>query len=138
MNHFASRHSVTGFSLIELMVVVAIVGILASIAYPAYQDSIQKSRRSDAKIALVQAAASEERWFSSNNAYTSNATNIGGVLSPEGYYNVAVVAGTLTYSITATAGTEQAADTNCNTFTITQTGAKTSKDDGAVVSTGCW
>jgi type IV pilus assembly protein PilE len=138
MNHFASRHSVTGFSLIELMVVVAIVGILASIAYPAYQDSIQKSRRSDAKIALVQAAASEERWFSSNNAYTSNATNIGGALSPEGYYNVAVVAATLTYSITATAGTEQAADTNCNTFTITQTGAKTSKDDGAVVSTGCW
>ena len=138
MNRSASRHSITGFTLIELMIVVAVVAVLASVAYPAYQDSIQKSRRSDAKIALVQAAASEERWFSSNNAYTSNTTNIGGALSPEGFYDVTVVAGTLTYIITATAGTDQAADTNCETFTITQTGVKTSMDDSPAVSTGCW
>lgn len=138
MNRSASRHSITGFTLIELMIVVAVVAVLASVAYPAYQDSIQKSRRSDAKIALVQAAASEERWFSSNNAYTSNATNIGGGLSPEGFYDVTVVAATLTYSITATAGADQAGDTNCETFTITQTGAKTSMDDSPAVSTGCW
>ena len=138
MNRFSARRNATGFTLIELLIVVAIIAVLASVAYPAYQDSIQKSRRSDAKIALVQAAASQERWFSSNNAYTSSATNVGGALSPDGNYGVTVVAATLTYSITATATGGQADDTHCNTFTITQTGAKTSADDSPAATTDCW
>ncbi|MBL4584650.1 MAG: type IV pilin protein [Pseudomonadales bacterium] len=138
MNRPVSHRSIAGFTLIELMIVVAITAVLASVAYPAYQDSIQKSRRSDAKIALVQAAASEERWFSSNNTYTSSATNVGGISSPEGFYGITVTAATLTYSIVATATGSQLDDTTCRTFTLTQTGAKTSANDTPAATTTCW
>jgi len=138
MKRFSAPRNATGFTLIELLIVVGIISVLAAVAYPAYQDSIQKSRRSDAKIALVQAAASQERWFSSNNAYTSNATNVGGSSSPEGFYSIDPVGGALSYTITATATGAQADDTNCNTFTITQTGAKTSMNDTPSITTDCW
>ncbi len=57
------------FTLIELMIVVAIVGILAGIAYPSYQDSVKKSRRSDAKAALMGFANAMERYYTENNSY---------------------------------------------------------------------
>ena len=59
----------TGFTLIELMIVVAIVGILAGIAYPSYQDSVRKSRRADAKAALMGFANAMERHFTVKNTY---------------------------------------------------------------------
>ena len=58
-----------GFTLIELMIAVAIVGILAGIAYPSYQDSVRKSRRADAKGALLGFANAMERYFTENNSY---------------------------------------------------------------------
>ena len=57
------------FTLIELMIVVAIIGILASIAYPNYQDSVKKSRRADAKAALLGLANAMERYYTENNTY---------------------------------------------------------------------
>lgn len=59
-----------GFTLIELMIAVAVVGILAAIAYPSYQDSVRKSRRADAKSALLD-AAHERTVFTENNQYTA-------------------------------------------------------------------
>ncbi len=58
-----------GFSLIELMVVVAIVAILAAIAYPNYTDTVRRSNRSDARATLLQIAQSLERYFTENNTY---------------------------------------------------------------------
>jgi type IV pilus assembly protein PilE len=58
-----------GFTLIELMIVLAIVAILAAIAYPSYQDSVRKSRRADARAVLVEAAQWMERYFTVNNRY---------------------------------------------------------------------
>lgn len=63
-----------GFTLIEMMIVVAIIGILAAIAYPSYQQQIRQSRRADAQAALVSLAGAMERIFSQSNSYT-----IGGV-----------------------------------------------------------
>ena len=66
-----------GFTLIELMIAVAIVGILAAVALPSYQRSIMKGRRVDAKAATLDLAAREERYFSVNNTYTNSAVSLG-------------------------------------------------------------
>lgn len=58
-----------GFTLIELMITVAIVGILAAIAYPSYQEQIRKGRRADAMAQLVTLAQAYERYYTSNNTY---------------------------------------------------------------------
>ena len=62
----------SGFSLIELMVVVGIIGVIAAIAYPSYTKSVQKSNRTDAKIALTEAATRQERIYSQSGAYAGN------------------------------------------------------------------
>jgi len=66
-----------GFTLIELMIAVAVVAILVSIALPSYQTYIRKSRRPDAKTALLDLAAREERYYTLNNAYTNQLSNLG-------------------------------------------------------------
>ena len=62
-----------GFTLIELMITVAVIAILAAIAFPSYQDSLRKSRRTDAKNALTQAMANMERYYTENNTYATAA-----------------------------------------------------------------
>lgn len=105
------RRCPPGFTLIELMITVVIVGILAAIAYPSYQNYVKQTRRSDAQIALTQAANQQERYFTECNAYTSNLggtrTNtcdgaLGyGTSSPESYYTLSASAGTITSGCTA-------------------------------------
>ena len=63
------KHTQPGFTLIELMITVAIVGILASIAYPSYQDSVMKSRRADVKGVLLGLTNAMERRFTETNSY---------------------------------------------------------------------
>ncbi len=143
-----------GFSLIELMVTVAIATILIAIAVPSYRYEVRKSRRTDAKTALLDLAGLEERYFSTNNGtYTAVAANLGytgtfPVTIGSGYYQVAaptVVAGTTTavatYTVTATpvAGTDQANDTTCASFTVTNTGSQTSLNSANQDTTStCW
>ncbi len=89
------RSRARGFTLIELMIVVALVAILAMIAYPAYQDHIQKTRRADGKALLLDAAARMERHYFDENAYTDDLTELGfaaadNASSPEGYWQLTV------------------------------------------------
>jgi type IV pilus assembly protein PilE len=136
-----------GFTLIELMIVVVIVGILLMVALPGYQDSMQKGRRADAKSGLMDAANREERFMLDRNTYTDDMADLGmgaePLLSEEGHYAIDAEAPDpncpiLTcYVLTATpvAGGAQAADTRCTSFTLRSSGAKTAT---GTTPTECW
>lgn len=135
---------ITGFTLIEVMVVVALVGILAAIAYPSYQSFIQRGQRSQAISVLRENAQFMERNFTEANRYDQNAAGVALVLpfnnSPrEGTatYGIALAAVTATtYSLAATpiAGTVAAGDA-CGTLTLNNLGQQ--GVGGSDVAT-CW
>lgn len=138
------RQPHAGFTLIELMIVVAVIGILTAIAYPAYTDSVRKARRTDAKNALLDLAGRQERFFSMNNTYTKTAANLKYAAFPADvltsgnvYYQLTVSAADGTsYSATATPTGAQAND-KCGTYTINQLGAQ-GNTGGSASSTSCW
>lgn len=114
-----------GFTLIEVMIVVAIVGILAAIAIPNYQDYVRTSRRSDAINALGAASTLQERYRLNNSGYGTLAqAGIAGT-SPDGYYTITVPSNSASaYTITATPNTKgnQNLDTTCASISIDQAG----------------
>ena len=128
-----------GFTLIELMIVVAIVGIITALAVPGYQQYALKAKRSDAKTGLLQTADSQERFYVLNNRYAANNTELFGAAteeSPERMYQLNVTAGDVNgFSISATAQGAQASDTACLTFSLNQAGTK---GPVAAVTAGCW
>ena len=98
--------STKGFTLVELMIAVAILGILAGIAYPSYQDSVRKSRRADAQGALLGFANAMERYFTVNNSYLGAPVDGG---TP--YYNLIIsAAASNAYTLQATPINSQAGD----------------------------
>lgn len=132
-------HVKRGFTLLELMIAVAIVGILAAIAYPSYRESVMKSRRSDAKAALLQVQLAQEKWRANNPTYGTLAQIGVGATSGEGYYTIAVAGNTATaYNATATPTGAQASD-KCGTFTINQAGQKGVTGAAAgYTAANCW
>ncbi|WP_027148795.1 type IV pilin protein [Methylobacter tundripaludum] len=136
------------FTLIELMVTVAIVGILAGIAYPSYQDSVMKSRRADAKGALLGFANAMERHFTETNSYLGAGTTNGNTGIPTvfsatspvdggtAYYNLTINAATAgSYTLNAAPTGAQTND-KCGTLSLTQTGARGIST--AIPVTDCW
>lgn len=129
-----------GFTLIELMIVVAIVGILAAVAYPAYQRQVLKSRRADATGALLGLAGGMERYFTENGTYVgATAAGVyfdhspidGGTTA----YNLSVSASTATTYTLNAAPTSIQSDDQCGTLSIDNTGAK-GVSDSTVAE--CW
>lgn len=124
----------SGFSLIELMIVVVIVGILLAISLPAYQGYVLRSHRADGHASLVDIAARQERFVAQNNTYTTEISANTGLgltrtTSRDGYFDMTVAAcagGTIAtcYLITATAKGGQANDSDCLTITYDSAGAK--------------
>lgn len=123
-----SRTSTRGFTLIELMITVAVIGILAAIAYPSYQSAIVKNRRASAQAHLMDIAQREQQYLMDNRSYTDSLTDLN-VTTPtdvSSYYSITVPIGTgAVPSFTATAtpivGSSQASD---GTLTLTNTGVK--------------
>jgi type IV pilus assembly protein PilE len=136
-----SDHSfyVSGFTLIELMITVAIVGVLAAIAYPSYQIYILKSRRADAMAALSQAQTSIERCYAANFSYQiPNVCPAPPSTSPKGYYTITAVSTGTTYTLTATVAGSQIADKTCSQMMIDQTNAMTAVDNANNPQSICW
>ncbi len=142
-----SRRAGAGFTLIEVMIVVAIIGILAAIAYPSYVRYVQKSRRTDAKTALLDLATRQERYFTMNNTYAATAPNLGYgtssafpldvLTSGTTFYQLNVTASSSTgFTATATPVNAQASDTLCGTYTIDQLGTQSSS--GTLGAAACW
>ena len=134
------QHRMRGVTLIELMVVLAIVAILASLAVGSYRRYVLRANRTDATSALLRIQVAEEKFFLQNNAYTTDLSAAGlGIPSPtsHGFYNL-VVAGApaiaTSFKATATATGTQTQDTSCLTLTIDDQGLRNS----APSTTDCW
>ncbi len=128
-----------GLSLIELLVTVALVVILASVAIPSYQQYVNKSGRAEAKGALMDLAAQLERYYADNRSYTGAtvAGLLGSATTEHGYYTLTIDSlAANSYTIMAQPGGRQAGDA-CGTFTITSTGVK-GVQDGSLGIAKCW
>lgn len=130
-----------GFTLIEVLVVVAILGLLAAIALPAYSNYTMRANRAEGRASLVEAAQIAERFFVRNNTYVGADADIPAA-SPHGLYTIAFNAPAANqFSVTATAARSQVRDTDCAVLTINHLGARQSQDDNGVDTTGtanCW
>lgn len=143
------RYRMSGMTLIELMIVVAIVGILAAIAYPSYRQQVLKSGRTEAHRTLMDVAQRLEKCYTQFGVYNTTtvgncATLVGtlagaGIRSEESRYIVMTTAITgTTYTLTATPQGGQRDDTKCMNFTLGQDNVRgvsgTDKDTPA----NCW
>ena len=153
-----------GFTLIEVMIVVAVLAVLAAIAVPAYFDSIRKSRRADAITAINQVTQAQERWRANSPTYSPNlgsggllvtsaatAVTTSGTVSssqfniPSGYYRLRVStdsnlnANQTSYTVLATGIGSQASDSRCTSLTMTVTGGNFAyTSTGTATANQCW
>jgi type IV pilus assembly protein PilE len=109
-----------GFTLIELMIVVAVIAILAAIAYPSYQNYVRQARRADAHEALMRIQLEQEKRRANQPAYTNNLADLNlTATSSDGYYTLAITASSgIGFTATATAQGPQTQDTGCTTITL--------------------
>lgn len=138
-----------GFSLLELMIAVAVIGILAAIAYPSYQEHVIRGNRTEGMALLSEAAARQERYFAQNNAYITTQNDVAKlampyttgttVSSPTGKYQLVVskAGNDGGYTLTATRQATQVNDTKCGNLTLDAVGRR-GNVGGSADAASCW
>lgn len=124
-----------GFTLMELMITVAIVSLLAAVAYPSYLEQVKKSRRADAQSLLMNVAARQQQALLDSRAFADSvsALSITVTSSVSSFYTISMVVGTGTvpaFTVTATPLGSQTSD-SCGALSVNQLGTKSP-------ATGCW
>ena len=147
MRASARRH---GFSLIELMVVVLIVGIIMAIGFPAYRQYVQRANRVDATAALLRIAAAQERFYLQRGSYASDAqrglappAGLGIATTERGYYDLSIESPDLVIGFTAVAtpatGEGQEDDDKCQRFSVNEQGQRKAENGGGAATLDlCW
>lgn len=136
-----------GFTLIEVLIVIAIIGLLTAIAFPMYEDQVTRARRSDGQSLLLDISARMERFYFDNTAYTTDLRALGFTLantvpSTEGHYTATVAGATgpcpiaNCFTVTATPAGAHAPDAYCGNLTLNSMGQKTESGSGPVDR--CW
>ncbi len=134
-----------GFTLIELMIVVVVVAVLSSLAYPSYQEFVVKAKRTEGKAALLDAAQALERHFTNYNTYPSSLSTAGvrtysGDSAAKAAYTIAIAAGasgSLASSFTLTATPANGhVDAKCGNLSLNQLGVK--GESGTLTAAECW
>jgi type IV pilus assembly protein PilE len=138
----AIKRSSKGFTLVELMVVVAVIGILATIAYPSYRDHVNRARRADAQATLMQAAQWMQRYYAANNTFVG-----ANMASAPTAMQVSPRDGTKAYDISTSGVTATSFDLvaipastgpmsadRCGSLVLSDTGVKKVTGEGA----NCW
>jgi type IV pilus assembly protein PilE len=131
-----------GFTLTELMIVVAIVAILAAVGYPSYMDSVRKGNRTEAKTELMALSQQLERCMSLHGSYKhADCPDFPYTTKPKGMYTISATTLTdsaFTLSAAPATGSAQSKDTDCAKLEIDNTGDKTAKKSSDVFNTKCW
>ncbi len=137
----------SGLTLLELVLVLAISAILLSIAYPVYTDYVQRVRRVEAITALQVIALAQERFYTLQSQYATQLTDLPldipawqAGMTEQGYYQLALAeqTDTQTYRVTATAAGPQTRDTVCRQYWLDQLGQRGTTNSAGVASAGCW
>ena len=142
------RKTEKGVTLIELMTVIVVLGILASIAVPSYRRYLLRAQRADASTALLRLQSAQEKFFLQNGTYTEDLTakppaGLGLISSnsERGYYALEVKLSATGYNATAKpiSGKGQSDDKPCAEFSVSETGIKKAKNSGGDDRTSeCW
>lgn len=137
MNQF-----VRGYSMIELMIVLAILSIIIAFAYPSYRDHVIKAHRAEGMGELLDLADRLERFYSDQSTYAgatlgSATTDLRPVATENSMYNLAItLQNAISFTVTATPQGTQTDDTKCGTFTLTSLGGKSTS--GTLPDKKCW
>ena len=146
-NRTTTRRASRGFTLIEILIALSMAGVLSSVAVPTFQGHLQKARRADALVTMMQVQLAQSRWRANGSSYASLAQIGVASVSSAGHYAIALASDNDDhYEVHAAATGAQAGDTACRNMVLRVTGANVAQASGpdasvtnpAALNRKCW